>query len=57
VACVTTCCNLLCLDVPFDASSFEAFAKLLATLSSSKEVRSDFNLKMEEHLSLSAFLS
>jgi hypothetical protein len=46
VACVTTCCNLLCLDVPSDASSFEAFAKLLATLSSSKEVQSDFNLKM-----------
>ncbi|XP_052189821.1 uncharacterized protein LOC127799641 isoform X2 [Diospyros lotus] len=41
VACVTAYCyNSLCLDVPAEASTFEAFAKLLATLSSSKEVRS-----------------
>nr|XP_034905088.1 uncharacterized protein LOC118041719 isoform X2 [Populus alba] len=47
VACVTAYCyNLLCLDVPSDTSTFEAFAKLLSTLSSSKEVRSVFNLKM-----------
>ncbi|XP_059630463.1 uncharacterized protein LOC132273522 [Cornus florida] len=47
VACVTAYCyNLLCLDVPADTSTFEAFAKLLATLSSSKEVRSVFSLKM-----------
>ncbi|KAF9687273.1 hypothetical protein SADUNF_Sadunf02G0076500 [Salix dunnii] len=47
VACVTAYCyNLLCLDVPSDMSTFEAFAKLLSTLSSSKEVRSVFNLKM-----------
>ncbi|CAK7347073.1 unnamed protein product [Dovyalis caffra] len=47
VACVTAYCyNSLCLDVPSDASTFEALAKLLATLSSSKEVRSVFNLKM-----------
>ncbi|XP_048227035.1 uncharacterized protein LOC8284790 isoform X3 [Ricinus communis] len=47
VACVTAYgYNLLCLDVPAEASTFEAFAKLLATLSSSKEVRSVFSLKM-----------
>lgn len=47
VACVTSYCyNSLCLDVPSEASTFEAFAKLLATLSSSKEVRSVFSLKM-----------
>lgn len=47
VACLTAYCyNSLCLDVPSDASTFEAFAKLLATLSSSKEVRSVFSLKM-----------
>ncbi|KAG6784233.1 hypothetical protein POTOM_009921 [Populus tomentosa] len=47
VACVTAYCyNLLCLDVPSEVSTFEAFAKLLSTLSSSKEVRSVFNLKM-----------
>ncbi|XP_021723437.1 uncharacterized protein LOC110690859 [Chenopodium quinoa] len=47
VACVTAYCyNSLCLDVPTDASTFEAFANLLATLSSSKEVRSVFSLKM-----------
>ncbi|KAF2290977.1 hypothetical protein GH714_017756 [Hevea brasiliensis] len=34
------------LDVPSEASTFEAFAKLLATLSSSKEIRSGFSLKM-----------
>ncbi|KAJ6954489.1 hypothetical protein NC652_006042 [Populus alba x Populus x berolinensis] len=33
-------------NVPSDTSTFEAFAKLLSTLSSSKEVRSVFNLKM-----------
>ncbi|CAL5414868.1 unnamed protein product [Camellia sinensis] len=47
VACVTAYCyNSLCLDVPAEASTFEAFAKLLATLSSPKEVRSVFSLKM-----------
>ncbi|KAF2297403.1 hypothetical protein GH714_023147 [Hevea brasiliensis] len=37
---------LLLVDVPSEVSTFEAFAKLLATLSSSKEVRSVFSLKM-----------
>ncbi|BBG95697.1 DNA-directed RNA polymerase II protein [Prunus dulcis] len=47
VACITAYCyNSLCLDVPSEASTFEAFAKLLATLSSSKEVHSVFSLKM-----------
>ncbi|KAK9697530.1 hypothetical protein RND81_08G043700 [Saponaria officinalis] len=47
VACITAYCyNSLCLDVPTDSSTFEAFAKLLAILSSSKEVRSVFSLKM-----------
>ncbi|ESR47312.1 DNA-directed RNA polymerase II protein [Citrus sinensis] len=47
VACLTAYCyNSLCLDVPAEASTFEAFAKLLATLSLSKEVRSVFSLKM-----------
>ncbi|KAA8538021.1 hypothetical protein F0562_027399 [Nyssa sinensis] len=47
VACVTAYCyNSLCLDIPAEASTFEAFAKLLATLSSSKEVRSVSSLKM-----------
>ncbi|KAL6179542.1 hypothetical protein ACLB2K_051056 [Fragaria x ananassa] len=47
VACITAYCyNSLCLDVPSEASTFEAFAKLLSTLSSSKEVRSVFSLKM-----------
>jgi len=47
VACITAYCyNSLCFDIPSEASTFEAFAKLLATLSSSKEVRSVFSLKM-----------
>lgn len=47
VACITAYCyNTLCLEVPAEASTFEAFARLLATLSSSKEVRSVFSLKM-----------
>ncbi|CAK9184931.1 unnamed protein product [Ilex paraguariensis] len=47
VACITSFCyNSLYLDVPPEASTFEAFAKLLATLSSSREVRSIFSLKM-----------
>ncbi|OIW16585.1 hypothetical protein TanjilG_02791 [Lupinus angustifolius] len=47
VACITAYCyDSLCLDVPSEASTFEAFAKLLSTLSSSKEVRSVFSLKM-----------
>ncbi|KAJ8493532.1 hypothetical protein OPV22_015253 [Ensete ventricosum] len=48
VACITTCCyNSLCLDVPSQASTFEAFAKLLAALSSSRELQSTRNsLKM-----------
>lgn len=39
------CYNSLCLDVPSELSTFEAFAKLLAMLSSSKEVRSVISLK------------
>ncbi|KAK6938196.1 UV radiation resistance protein/autophagy-related protein 14 [Dillenia turbinata] len=47
VTCITAYCyNSLCLDVPSDTTTFEAFAKLLGTLSSSKEVRSVFSLKM-----------
>ncbi|KAJ7959065.1 DNA-directed RNA polymerase II [Quillaja saponaria] len=47
VACITAYCyNSLCLEVPSESSTFEAFAKLLTTLSSSKEVRSVFSLKM-----------
>ncbi|KAJ4832205.1 hypothetical protein Tsubulata_038874 [Turnera subulata] len=47
VACLTAYCyNLLCLDFPSDASTFEAFAKLLAMLSSSKEIRSVCSLRM-----------
>ncbi|KAI4307342.1 hypothetical protein L6164_030542 [Bauhinia variegata] len=47
VACITAYCyNSMCLDVPSEASTFEAFAKLLGTLSSSKEVRSVISLKM-----------
>ncbi|XP_061339563.1 uncharacterized protein LOC133286191 [Gastrolobium bilobum] len=47
VACIIAhCYNSLCLDVPSGASTFEAFAKLLATLSSSKEVRSVLSLNM-----------
>ncbi|POO04071.1 UV radiation resistance protein/autophagy-related protein [Trema orientale] len=46
VACITTYCyNSLGLDVPSEASTFEAFAKLLATLSSSKELRSVCSIK------------
>ncbi|KAK2978585.1 hypothetical protein RJ640_006704, partial [Escallonia rubra] len=46
VACITAYCyNSLYLEVPAEASTFEAFAKLLATLSSTKEVRSAFSLK------------
>ncbi|EPS59664.1 hypothetical protein M569_15141, partial [Genlisea aurea] len=41
VACVTAYCHhSLSLEVPSDASTFEAFARLLSKLSSSKEVRS-----------------
>ncbi|GLT69461.1 hypothetical protein SLA2020_416100 [Shorea laevis] len=47
VACMTSYCyNSLRLDVPTEVSTFEAFSKLLATLSSSKEIRSVFSLKM-----------
>ncbi|CAH8308136.1 unnamed protein product [Eruca vesicaria subsp. sativa] len=47
VACLTAYCyNSLCLELPPETSTFEAFAKLLATLSSSKKVRSVFSLKM-----------
>ncbi|MFQ6653246.1 hypothetical protein Gotur_024741, partial [Gossypium turneri] len=47
VACITAYCyNSLCLDFPTEASTFEAFSKLLATLSSTKEVRSVFSVKM-----------
>ncbi|ONK75489.1 uncharacterized protein A4U43_C03F17440 [Asparagus officinalis] len=47
VACITAYCyNSLGLDVPPEASTFEAFARLLATLSSSREMRSVLSLKM-----------
>ncbi|CAI9116383.1 OLC1v1017513C1 [Oldenlandia corymbosa var. corymbosa] len=47
VACITAYCyNSLCLEVPAEASTFDAFSRLLATLSSSKEVRSLVSLKM-----------
>ncbi|XP_022744784.1 uncharacterized protein LOC111295446 isoform X2 [Durio zibethinus] len=47
VACITAYCyNSLCLDVPAEASTFEAFSKLLAALSSTKEVPSVMSLKM-----------
>ncbi|GLT41389.1 hypothetical protein SLA2020_154560 [Shorea laevis] len=47
VACITAYCyNSLCLDIPTDTSTFEAFSKLLGTLSSSKEVRSVVSQKM-----------
>ena len=50
--------NWLGLDLPSEASTFEAFGKLLATLSSSKEVQSAFSLKMDSsrYTLLSAFL-
>ncbi|KAL5559214.1 hypothetical protein UlMin_035425 [Ulmus minor] len=45
VACITAYCyNSLCLDMPPDASTFEAFAKLLAIFSS-KELRSICSVK------------
>ncbi|KAG8377353.1 hypothetical protein BUALT_Bualt08G0024300 [Buddleja alternifolia] len=47
VACITAYCyTSLSLEVPPEASTFEAFAKLLATLSSSKEVRNVLSLRM-----------
>lgn len=47
VACITAYCyNSLCLEVPSEASTFEVFARLLATLSSSKEVRNVLSLRM-----------
>lgn len=47
VACITVYCyNSLCIDAPPEASTFGAFAKLLATLSSSKEIQSVSSLKM-----------
>ncbi|GER47897.1 DNA-directed RNA polymerase II [Striga asiatica] len=46
VACITAYCyNSLSLEVPLEASTFEAFARLLATLSSSKEVRAVLSLR------------
>ncbi|CAE6127814.1 unnamed protein product [Arabidopsis arenosa] len=55
VACLTAYCyNSLSLELPPEASTFEAFAKLLATLSSSKEVRSVFSLKMASSRSCKA---
>lgn len=46
VACITAYCyNTLSLDVPPEASTFEAFAGLLAMLSSSKEVSSVLSSK------------
>lgn len=47
IACLTAyCCNLLGLDFPSEASTFEAFAKLLAMLSTSNDIRSAHSLKM-----------
>ncbi|CAL1403952.1 unnamed protein product [Linum trigynum] len=47
VACMTAYCyNLLCLEIPSETSTFEAFARLLSMLSSSKDVRSVFSLQM-----------
>ncbi|KAL5992259.1 hypothetical protein ACLOJK_013175 [Asimina triloba] len=47
VACITAYCyNSLYLDIPSEVSTFEAFAKLLSTLSSSREIRSVLSLKM-----------
>lgn len=44
VACITAYCyNSLGLDVPSEASTFEAFGKLLALLSSTKELQSTRN--------------
>ncbi|KAL8058400.1 hypothetical protein ABFX02_03G015600 [Erythranthe guttata] len=46
VACITAYCyNSLSLEVPAEASTFEAFSKLLATLSSSKEVRTVLSMR------------
>ncbi|XP_051123770.1 uncharacterized protein LOC127246424 [Andrographis paniculata] len=47
VACITAYCyNSLSLEVPLDASTFEAFSRVLNTLSSTKEVRAALSLKM-----------
>ncbi|KAL0845350.1 hypothetical protein Bca101_018596 [Brassica carinata] len=47
VACLTAYCyNSLCLEVSPGSSKFRAFSKLLVILSSSKEVRSVFSLKI-----------
>ncbi|KAK8971405.1 hypothetical protein KSP40_PGU012370 [Platanthera guangdongensis] len=47
VACVTAYCNnLYCLDISPEGSTFEVFAKVLAILSSSKEMRAAISLKM-----------
>lgn len=47
VACISAYCyNSLSLEVPLEASTFEAFARLLGTLSSSKEIRAALSLKM-----------
>ncbi|KZV40575.1 hypothetical protein F511_36444 [Dorcoceras hygrometricum] len=46
VACITAYCyNSLSLEVPQEVSTFEAFSRLLATLSSSKEVRAVLSLR------------
>ncbi|PKA49086.1 hypothetical protein AXF42_Ash010770 [Apostasia shenzhenica] len=48
VACITAFCNnLYCLGISSEASTFEAFAKALTTLSSSKEMRTVFASKMK----------
>ncbi|KAL3640767.1 hypothetical protein CASFOL_015735 [Castilleja foliolosa] len=53
VACITAYCyNSLSLEVPSEASTFEAFAKLLGTLSSSKEVRAVLSLRSPSSRSL-----
>lgn len=56
VACITAYCyNSLSLEVPPEASTFEAFARLLATLSSSKEVRTVLSSRYNHHPFLLAF--
>lgn len=47
VACITAYCNdLYCLDICPESSTFEAFAKVLAILSSSKEMKAVISSKM-----------
>ncbi|KAG0485153.1 hypothetical protein HPP92_009232, partial [Vanilla planifolia] len=47
VACITAyCSNLYCLEISPDASTFDAFAKVLATLSSYKKMKAVYSSKM-----------